>query len=98
MHARLRGRGGSLRRPASSSGPDGGGNRRAPVVRARGRLARLDTSPGGATPVVGRAIREVPIAEHPRERLALRGAGGLTSAELIRPVWGSRTRRRAAAD
>ena len=34
-------------------------------------------------PVRGRAIRELPVAERPRERLAMRGAGGLTSAELI---------------
>ena len=46
----------------------------------------------------GRAIRELPIAERPRERLALRGAGGLTSAELIALLWGSGTRGRSAAD
>ena len=46
----------------------------------------------------GRAIREVPIAERPRERLALRGAGGLTSAELIGLLWGSGTRGRSALD
>lgn len=49
-----------------------------------------------ATP--GRAIREVPLAERPRERLALRGVGGLTSAELIALVWGSGTRGRSAVD
>jgi DNA repair protein RadC len=47
---------------------------------------------------VGRAIREVPLAERPRERLALRGVGGLTSAELIGLVWGSGTRGRSAVD
>ncbi|MBA3235627.1 MAG: hypothetical protein H0T59_06515, partial [Chloroflexi bacterium] len=31
----------------------------------------------------GRAIREVPVDERPRERLAKRGVGGLTAAELI---------------
>ncbi len=46
----------------------------------------------------GRAIREVPLAERPRERLALRGVGGLTSAELIGLVWGSGTRGRSAVD
>jgi DNA repair protein RadC len=46
----------------------------------------------------GRAIREVPIAERPRERLALRGVGGLTSAELIGLLWGSGTRGRSALD
>jgi DNA repair protein RadC len=46
----------------------------------------------------GRAIREVPPAERPRERLALRGVGGLTSAELIGLVWGSGTRGRSSVD
>jgi DNA repair protein RadC len=46
----------------------------------------------------GRAIREVPLAERPRERLAMRGVGGLTSAELIGLVWGSGTRGRSAVD
>ena len=31
----------------------------------------------------GHTIRELPAAERPRERLAQRGAGGLTTAELI---------------
>ena len=46
----------------------------------------------------GRAIREVPPAERPRERLALRGAGGLSSAELIGLLWGSGSRGRSAVD
>ena len=46
----------------------------------------------------GRAIREVPLTERPRERLAMRGVGGLTSAELIALVWGSGTRGRSAVD
>jgi DNA repair protein RadC len=46
----------------------------------------------------GRAIRELPAEERPRERLAQRGAGGLTSAELIGLVWGSGTRGRSAVD
>ena len=50
----------------------------------------------GAT--AGRAIREVPAAERPRERLAQRGPGGLTAAELIALVWGSGTRGRSALD
>jgi DNA repair protein RadC len=53
----------------------------------------------GAEPIehpVGRPLREVPAAERPRERLALRGAGGLTSAELIALVWGSGARGRSA--
>ena len=49
-------------------------------------------------PAAGRAIRELPAAERPRERLALRGPGGLTAAELIGLVWGSGTRGRSAVD
>ncbi|HZC32464.1 MAG TPA: UPF0758 domain-containing protein, partial [Candidatus Bathyarchaeia archaeon] len=37
----------------------------------------------------GRAIRELPASERPRERLAMRGAGGLSAAELIGLLWGS---------
>jgi DNA repair protein RadC len=48
--------------------------------------------------VRGRAIRELPPAERPRERLAQRGAGGLTSAELIGLVWGAGSRGRSAVD
>ena len=48
--------------------------------------------------VRGRAIRELPVAERPRERLAMRGAGGLTSAELIGLLWGSGSRGRSAVD
>jgi DNA repair protein RadC len=46
----------------------------------------------------GRAIRELPIAERPRERLLLRGAGGLSAAELIALLWGSGSRGRSAVD
>jgi DNA repair protein RadC len=46
----------------------------------------------------GRAIRELPVAERPRERLALRGAGGLTAAELIGLLWGSGSRGHSAVD
>jgi DNA repair protein RadC len=46
----------------------------------------------------GRAIREIPAAERPRERLALRGAGGLSAAELIGLIWGSGSRGRSAVD
>jgi DNA repair protein RadC len=47
-----------------------------------------------SAPVVRRpsAIRELPAAERPRERLALRGPGGLTAAELIALIWGSGSR------
>ncbi len=40
----------------------------------------------------GRAIREMPLPERPRERLSARGASGLTAAELIGLVWGSGSR------
>ena len=46
----------------------------------------------------GRAIRELPATERPRERLAMRGVGGLTAAELIGLVWGSGTHGRSAVD
>ena len=46
----------------------------------------------------GRSIKEVPATERPRERLALRGVGGLTAAELIGLVWGSGTHGRSAVD
>jgi len=36
-----------------------------------------------------RSIRELPLAERPRERLAVRGAAGLSASELIALVWGS---------
>jgi DNA repair protein RadC len=38
------------------------------------------------------AIRELPETERPRERLAARGPGGLSAAELIALVWGSGSR------
>ena len=44
----------------------------------------------------GRAIRELPSDERPRERLALRGPGGLSAAELIALLWGSGSRGRSA--
>jgi DNA repair protein RadC len=46
----------------------------------------------------GRRIREIPAAERPRERLALRGVGGLSAGELIGLVWGSGSRGRSAVD
>jgi len=49
-------------------------------------------------PRAGHVIRELPAAERPRERLALRGPGGLTSAELIALLWGSGVRGRSAVD
>ena len=46
----------------------------------------------------GRAIREIPTAERPRERLAQRGAGGLSAGELVGLIWGSGSRGRSAVD
>ena len=46
----------------------------------------------------GRAIREIPATERPRERLAARGAAGLSAAELIGLLWGSGFRGRSAVD
>ena len=43
-----------------------------------------------------RRIRELPPPERPRERLAQRGAGNLSSAELIALVWGSGSMGRSA--
>ncbi len=45
-----------------------------------------------------RVIREIPAEERPRERLAARGAAGLTTAELIALVWGSGARGTGAVD
>ncbi len=61
-------------------------------------LAALPNFAPAPAPSSGRAIREIPLGERPRERLALRGVGGLTSAELIGLVWGSGTRGRSAVD
>ncbi len=40
-------------------------------------------------PAPRRSIRELPVAERPRERLVSRGAAGLSVAELIALVWAS---------
>ena len=44
------------------------------------------------------AIRELPATERPRERLRLRGAAGLTAAELIALIWGAGLRGANAVD
>jgi DNA repair protein RadC len=44
-----------------------------------------------------RSIRELPATERPRERLAARGAAGLSAAELIGLVWTSGSRHASAA-
>lgn len=45
-----------------------------------------------------RSVRELPAAERPRERLALRGPSGLSAAELIAVVWGTGSGGRTAVD
>ena len=65
--------------------------RKASSGRARQRARRRK-------PVAPRGIRELPAAERPRERLALRGPGGLTAAELIALIWGSGSRGVSAVD
>jgi DNA repair protein RadC len=49
-------------------------------------------------PLAGRSIRELPAMERPRERLAARGAAGLSTSELIALLWGSGSRGRSAVD
>jgi DNA repair protein RadC len=61
----------------------------------------VDAAPGVVRPddrPRGRAIRELPASERPRERLAMRGAAGLSAAELIGLLWGSGSRGRSAVD
>jgi DNA repair protein RadC len=48
--------------------------------------------------VRGWRIRALPADERPRERLALRGAAGLSAAELIGLVWGSGASGRSSVD
>ena len=66
-----------------------------------GRWSAVDggaeAADAGKTPR-GRAIRELPASERPRERLAMRGAAGLSAAELIGLLWGSGSRGRSAVD
>jgi DNA repair protein RadC len=48
--------------------------------------------------LAGRAIRELPAPERPRERLAMRGPAGLSASELIALLWGAGSRGRSAID
>jgi DNA repair protein RadC len=45
-----------------------------------------------------RRIRELPAEDRPRERLAVRGAAGLSNAELVALVWGTGSGGRSALD
>lgn len=56
--------------------------------------APVATAPAHRT--ASRSIRDLPAAERPRERLALRGPGGLSAAELIALVWGTGSGGRSA--
>jgi DNA repair protein RadC len=61
-------------------------------------VIEIEVGSGAGRAVPGRRLREVPATERPRERLALRGPGGLTSAELIAIVWGSGAAGRSAIE
>ena len=62
-------------------------------------MSQAGPEPGALVPFPqGRALRELPLAERPRERLELRGPGGLAAAELIGLLWGSGGRGRSAVD
>jgi DNA repair protein RadC len=68
--------------------------RSAAVVARTGRVAAATD----VVPPPRRALREVPPEERPRERLAVRGPAGLSSAELIAIIWGSGTAGRNVVD
>lgn len=65
-----------------------------PTTEPRGPSLRVVAGDAGR----GHAIRELPPAERPRERLNQRGAAGLTAAELIALLWGSGTAGRSVVD
>ena len=76
----------------SSSGPRG----RLPFTAIDPEATVLESERSSRAP--GHAIRELPETERPRERLALRGPGGLTTAELIGLLWGSGVKGRSAVE
>jgi DNA repair protein RadC len=51
------------------------------------RESRIDGAPAHRR--ASRSVRDLPAAERPRERLAMRGPGGLSAAELIAIVLGT---------
>lgn len=62
-------------------------------------MTQAGPDPGAIVPFPrGRVLRELPATERPRERLELRGPGGLSSAELVGLLWGSGARGRSAVD
>src|SRR4029079_9582006 len=66
---------------------------------ARSAMAATDGPiPFPLAAVRGRRIRELPACRRLRSRLRLRGAAGLTAAELIGLLWGSGTAGRSAVD
>jgi DNA repair protein RadC len=71
----------------------------APDVAAPGRApGPVAEHPGVAVRRPARRVREIPLQERPRERLAARGVAGLATAELIALVWGSGARGLGAVD
>ncbi|MBF8291036.1 MAG: hypothetical protein HW391_2004 [Chloroflexi bacterium] len=86
------------------SGPPARVRRREPPVYPRFVATEESMSHAGIEPTAivpfprGRVLRELPVAERPRERLELRGPGGLTSAELVGLLWGSGSRGRSSVD
>ncbi len=65
-----------------------------------GREAPAGVAATPRPPATGRPrlLRELPPEERPRERLAARGASGLTNAELIALIWGSGAAGRSAVE
>ena len=61
-------------------------------------MPELEAAVRSAVQGRARVIREIPVAERPRERLAARGVAGLSTAELIALVWGSGARGLGAVD
>ncbi len=58
----------------------------------------LPVAPAPAHRRTTRSVRDLPAAERPRERLALRGPGGLSAAELIAVILGTGAGGRSAMD
>lgn len=67
-----------------------------PIVAAPGHPSAAPAAPG--RPPRAPRLRDMPAAERPRERLALRGPGGLSAAELIAVVLGTGAGGRSAID
>src|SRR5688500_15263168 len=77
------------RREGRDNAPPGTSSMTPAVAREAVMPVRESPIPFEVAVARGRALRELPAAERPRERLQLRGAAGLTAAELIALLWGS---------